>query len=41
MLALLPGESRFADAVKVVDGVHALSVVGARRVHAVVHVDLT
>ena len=40
VLAPLPGKSRFADAVKVVDGVDALSVVGARRVDAVVNVEL-
>ena len=40
MLAPLPGESGFADAVVVVDGVHALPVVGARRVGAVVNVEL-
>ena len=41
VLAPLAGESGLADAVVVVDGVHALSVVGAWRVHAVVNVDLT
>ena len=40
VLAPLPGESRLADAVEVVHGIHALSVVGTWRVHAVVNVDL-
>ena len=40
VLAPLAGEAGLADAVVVVDGVHALSVVGAGRVHAVVDVEL-
>ena len=40
VLAPLPGESGLADAVEVVDGIHTLSIVGARRVHAVVNIDL-
>jgi hypothetical protein len=41
VLASLSRESGLADAVKVVYGIHALTVVGAGGHGAVVHVDLT